>query len=85
MLFNNRCCQRQNFMNMGCCGQQPIVEPTITKCIEEDFYHEVPHVCPIHTHKINKHFYKHTYRPQYSCSEENQVVNMDCGSCSQFQ
>lgn len=48
MLFNNRCCQRQNFMNqnmnMGCCNGQPIVEPTITKCIEEDFYHEVPQV-----------------------------------------
>lgn len=48
MLFNNRCCQRQNFMNqnmnMGCCSGQPIVEPTITKCIEEDFYHEVPQV-----------------------------------------
>ena len=86
MLFNNRgCCQNQNMMPNMCCKQRPIIEPTITKCIEENFYHEVPHVCPIHTHKINKHFYKHTYTPQYTCSEEQQVVNIDCGSCAQFQ
>lgn len=76
--------------NMGCCMPQPqmcdqIIEPPINKCIEKEFYHEVPHVCPIHTHVINRHIYKHTYTPQYSCSEENQVINNDCGSCSQFQ
>lgn len=42
------------------------------------------HVCPIHTHTINKHIYKHTYTPQYSCSEECQVENIDCGKCSGF-
>ena len=42
------------------------------------------HVCPIHTHVINKHIYKHTYTPQYSCSEECQTVNLDCGKCSGF-
>ena len=83
----NKCCFNRN---MGCCMQQPqmceqIVEPPINKCIEKEFYHEVPHVCPIHTHVINRHIYKHTYTPQYSCSEENQVINNDCGSCSQFQ
>lgn len=79
----NKCC-----FNRGCCMPQmceQIVEPTINKCIEKEFYHEVPHVCPIHTHVINRHIYKHTYTPQYSCSEENQVINNDCGSCSQFQ
>ena len=80
----NKCC-----FNRGCCIQQPqmceqVVEPPINKCIEKEFYHEVPHVCPIHTHVINRHIYKHTYTPQYSCSEENQVINNDCGSCSQF-
>ncbi len=89
MLFNNRCCcnqrpmmmPRQNMMN-GC---GPIIEPTTTRCIQQEFCHEVKHVCPIHTHKINKHIYKHTYTPQYTCSEEDQMVNIDCGSCSQFQ
>ncbi|HIT11453.1 MAG TPA: hypothetical protein IAB58_01555 [Candidatus Pelethosoma merdigallinarum] len=91
MLFNNRCCcnqrqmmmPRQNMMNG--CGCGPIIEPTTTRCIQQEFCHEVKHVCPIHTHKINKHIYKHTYTPQYTCSEEDQMVNIDCGSCSQFQ
>ena len=73
----NMCCEP----NM----EQPIIEPTTTKCIEKEFYHEVPHVCPIHTHVINRHIYKHTYTPQYTCDEENQVINEDCGSCCNFQ
>ena len=28
--------------------------------------------------------YKHTYTPQYTCSEECQTVNLDCGKCSGF-
>lgn len=86
-MFRN-CCNRQ--MNMGmmpqgqCCMEQQVIEPTITKCIEKEFYHEIPHVCPIHTHVINKHIYKHTYTPQYTCSEECQTVNLDCGKCSGF-
>ena len=80
-LFNKGyggCCN----MNTGCMERE-IVEPTINKCIEKEYYHEVPHVCPIHTHVIN--IYKHTYTPQYSCSEENQVYNEDCGSCCNFE
>ena len=83
-MFNKCCFNKQ----MGCCQPQmceQIIETPINNCIEKEFYHEVPHVCPIHTHVINRHIYKHTYTPQYSCSEENQVINNDCGSCSQFQ
>lgn len=43
------------------------------------------HVCPIHTRIINHHVYKHTYRPEYTCSEENTVSNIQCGSCCQFR
>lgn len=43
------------------------------------------HVCPIHTRIINHHVYKHTYRPQYTCSEENVCSNVQCGSCCQFK
>lgn len=44
------------FGNWGCCRQQrndmcydrqmeqQIIEPTMTKCIEKEFYHEVPQV-----------------------------------------
>lgn len=42
------------------------------------------HVCPIHTHVINKHIYTHRYTPQYTTSEENVVINNDCGNCNQF-
>ena len=38
----------------------------------------------IHTHVINRHIYKHTYTPQYTASEENQIVNVDPGNCCQF-
>ena len=72
------------FGNKKCCEEQPIMEPVITKCIEKEFYHEVPHCCPIHTHIINKHIYNHTYTPEYTCDEENVVINNDCGSCCNF-
>lgn len=90
MFFNRNCCGgRQNNMWGGAVdpgfsapqGECPIVEPTTTNCVEREFYHEVPHVCPMHTHVINKHIYKHTYTPQFTCSEENQVCNIDCGKC----
>ena len=56
MFTNKDCCSgRQDMfgmpnqgqmMNQGFFGGQmmgnPIIEPTITKCVEQDFYHEVP-------------------------------------------
>lgn len=42
------------------------------------------HCIPIHTHVINKHIYNHTYTPQYTCSEENVVINNECGKCNGF-
>lgn len=94
MLFNRGYGCRNNMLGggmnygMGCprqgCMESEIIEPTTTKCVEKEFYHEVPHVCPIHTHIVNKHIYTHTYTPRYSCSEENQIVNNNCGNCSGF-
>ncbi len=95
MSCNRSCCNRQGMMGYGVpfgmnanmnapIMEGQVVEPTITKCVEQEFYHEVPHVCPIHTHTVNKHIYKHTYTPQYTCSEECQVCNLDCGKCSGF-
>ena len=66
---------------MGC----PVQEGVQQKCIHKTIVHEVPHVCPIHTRIINHHVFKHTYRPQYTCSEENVVSNVQCGSCCQFR
>ena len=87
--YNNCCNNMMSQMPQNCCGMDPIreqciVEPTINKCIEKEFYHEIPHVCPIHTHVINRHIYNHSYTPEYSCSEENQVCNIDNGPCCKF-
>ena len=75
---NFGCCQMNN------CQNGPIVEPAINKCVERQFCHEINHVCPIHTHVINKHVYNHTYTPEYTCSEENQIINNDPGCCAKF-
>ena len=93
MFFNNNrcCCQNNDWQpdrNCGCdmpeqygCG--PVVEQPIERCIERNICHRVEHVCPIHTRVINNHIIEHTYRPEYTCSEENTVTNIDPG-CSGF-
>lgn len=85
-MFRN-CCPRQNpcccNRQTQCCNPQPVVEPTVTNCIEKEFYHEVEHVIPVHTHVINKHIYSHVYKPQFTCSEECQVINNEC-CCNNF-
>ena len=68
-MFNNRCMPRQ-------C---PVVEPTVTNCVEETIYHNVEHIVPVHTHTIKKHIYNHTYTPRFTQSEECQVINNECG------
>ena len=84
-MFRNNCCMQNFDMQMNdCCDRNPIIEPAINKCVEREFCHQVNHVCPIHTHIINKHIYNHTYTPEYSCSEENQVINNDPGCCAKF-
>lgn len=43
------------------------------------------HICPINTKIINNHIYKHVYIPQYTCSEEDIVTNIDeCGCSNNF-
>ena len=76
--YNNTMMSQQNMMgNTNEAVQQRVINRT--------FVHEVPHTCPIHTRIINHHVYKHTYRPVYTCSEENTVSNIQCGSCCQFR
>ena len=45
---NNCCCdsnRQEPFMMMNQpCMEQQVVEPVINKCVEKEFYHEVPHV-----------------------------------------
>lgn len=42
------------------------------------------HICPINTHTINRVHYVHSYTPKYTCSEETQIINDDCG-CNMFK
>lgn len=64
---------------------QPIYEQMQERVLNRTFVHEVPHVCPIQTRIINHHIYRHTYRPEYSCCEQNVISQEQCGSCCQFR
>lgn len=75
----------QGNMPMPTSMGNPIREPMREKCVHRTIVHEVPHICPIRTKIINHHVYKHTYRPEYSCCEENTVSNVQCGSCCNFR
>ncbi len=65
-------------------SQAPIIEPPVEKVVNRCMVHEVPHVCPINTRIINNHIFRHTYRPLYSCCEQNIVSHVQEGYCSNF-
>ncbi len=75
-----------NMMNNNPMNNMPMNNNGVQeRVINRTFVHEVPHTCPIHTRIINHHIYKHTYRPVYTCSEENVCSNVQCGSCCDFK
>lgn len=75
-----------NMMNNSPMNNMPMNNNGVQeRVINRTFVHEVPHTCPIHTRIINHHVYKHTYRPVYTCSEENVCSNVQCGSCCDFK
>jgi len=89
-MFRKNCGCKNNYENYGNDYErqgmmEPIIEPMVNNCVEKDYYCEVPHVCPINTHTINRVHYVHTYTPKYTCTEETQVINDDCGSCCNFR
>lgn len=58
-----------------------VVCPPVYECPRETVVnryicHEVPHIMPCNTRIVNHHIYRHTYTPQYSCCEENEVQNV---------
>ena len=58
----------------------PIYECPQERCVHRQIIHEVPHIQPINTRVINHHIYRHTYTPCYTCTEENEVCNVNvCG------
>ena len=83
--FNMQQDQGMNYQMNSCPNGNPIVEQMQEKCVHRTIMHEVNHICPIRTKIINHHVYRHTYRPEYSCCEENVVENIDNGGCSCFR
>lgn len=73
-----------NMMQQGMM-MNPMNEGVQQRVVNRTFVHDVPHTCPIHTRIINHHIFRHTFRPVYTCSEENTVSNVQCGSCCQFR
>ncbi len=71
------CCEPKTCCDL-CCEPCVVMEPCVNKCCETETCYDVKHVIPVHTHVVNKHIYKHTYEPQYSCSSEDQVINVNC-------
>ena len=65
------------------CAQEmctPIYECPEERCVHKQIIHEVPHIKPINTRIINHHIYRHTYTPCYTCTEENEICNVNaCG------
>ncbi len=59
------------------CPEDPVYEAPMVNCVQKDFIHEVVHVCPIHTKVVNNHIYKHTYVPEYTCSEEDVCTSIN--------
>ena len=71
---------------MDSCSMQPImcspiIECPMERCVHKQIIHEVPHIQPINTRIINHHIYRHTYSPSYTCTEENEVCNVN--ACNQ--
>lgn len=62
-------------MGMPSCGQ-PIYECPRENVCHRYLCYEVPHIMPCNTRIINHHIYRHTYRPEYTCCEENVVQNI---------
>lgn len=78
------CCPKMEPTPM-CCDQfspamggpcMPIYECPRENVCHRYICYEVPHIMPCNTRIINHHVYRHTYRPEYTCCEENVVSNV---------
>ena len=58
----------------------PIYECPEERCIHKQIIHDVNHIKPVNTRVINHHIYRHTYTPVFTCTEENEICNVNvCG------
>lgn len=69
--------QNDMSQNVACNQLCPnVCEPPREKVCHRYFCYEVPHIVPCNTRIINHHIYKHSYVPQYTCTEENECSNI---------
>lgn len=72
-----------NNMNYGGSMCSPIMEAPCERVCHREICHNVEHIQPINTRIINHHIYHHTFKPCYTCCEENEVCNIyDQNPCS---
>lgn len=84
--MNSRCVDNEmdyNYAGMNQGGScpigntcPPIYECPMTKVCERVIVHDVPHVMPINTKIINRHVYRHTFTPVFSCEECDTCENV---------
>lgn len=85
--MNTRCMDNENdfnYMNMMNQGEAcpmentcpPIYECPRTQVCERVIVHNVPHLMPVNTKIINRHVYRHTFTPVYSCEECDTCENV---------
>ncbi len=79
--------QMQTSIPAGCCDApvcpcEPIYECPQQRECHRYINYEVPHIQPCNTKIINHHVYRHTFKPCYTCCEENVVCNVfDNNNC----
>ncbi len=72
-------CEQPMMAASTCC--QPIVECPQERVCHRYICYEVPHIQPCNTRIINHHVYRHTFRPEFTCCEENVVSNVYDRNC----
>ncbi len=73
-MFNENRCYEDEVNNLNMCA--PIMEMPCERVCHREICHNVEHIQPINTRIINHHIYHHTYKPCYTCCEENEICNV---------
>lgn len=78
MFRNDRCFDESNTETMKISGMEcaPIYECPCERVCHREINHHVEHIQPVNTRIINHHVYHHTYKPCYTCCEENEICNV---------
>lgn len=68
-------CGMMSRPEMGCAAM-PVYECPQERVCHRYVCYEVPHIMPCNTRIINHHVFRHTYRPEFTCCEENVCENV---------